>query len=75
MWDKARRLMNPVRFHAGHYTPCEKPARHLPAMLRPSAIGKPKACRVGNVSFRILPRSRDGAEVGSRRGLSELSSP
>ncbi len=32
MWDKARRLMNPVRFHTGHYTPREKPARHLPAM-------------------------------------------
>ena len=24
MWDKARRLVNPVRFHTGHSTPCEK---------------------------------------------------
>ena len=41
------------------------PARHLPAMLRPPAIARHE--RAGNASFRILPRSRDGAELGSGR--------
>lgn len=55
MWDKARRLMNPVRFHAGHDTPCEKPARRLPTMLRNARqAGHSNRVNLNNDAFTLI---------------------
>lgn len=55
MWDKARRLMNPVRFHTGHDTPCEKPARRLPTMLRNARqAGHSNRVNLNNDAFTLI---------------------